>query len=50
MAISALVINRNCSFHENRARAILRNTAGQVIEDNRFFHDQSSAILLIAAC
>jgi len=39
---------RNCYFHENRARGILCNTANWLIEGNRFFHNQMSAILLLA--
>ena len=40
------VIIRNCYFHENRARGILCNGADWLIEDNRFFHTQQSAMLL----
>lgn len=41
-------IIRNCYFHENRARGVLCNTADWLIEGNRFFHNQHSAMLLIA--
>ena len=41
-------IIRNCYFHENRARGILCNTADWLIEGNRFFHNQHSAMLLLA--
>jgi hypothetical protein len=41
-------IIRNCYFHENRARAILCNTADWLIEGNRFFHNQFAAMLLLA--
>jgi hypothetical protein len=41
-------IIRNCYFHENRARGILCNTADWLIEGNRFFHNQHSAVLLLA--
>jgi hypothetical protein len=41
-------IIKNCYFHENRARGILCNTADWLIEGNRFFHNQFSAMLLIA--
>jgi hypothetical protein len=41
-------IIQNCYFHENRARGILCNTADWLIEGNRFFHNQHSAMLLIA--
>ena len=41
-------IIRNCYFHENRARGVLCNTADWLIEGNRFFHNQHSALLLIA--
>ncbi|HZY38269.1 MAG TPA: hypothetical protein VFE53_16545 [Mucilaginibacter sp.] len=40
-------IIRNCYFHENRARVILCLSADWLIEGNRFFHDQYSAIHLI---
>jgi hypothetical protein len=39
---------QNCYFHENRARGILCNTANWLIEGNHFFHNQFSAILLLA--
>jgi hypothetical protein len=38
------IIIRNCTFHENRARAILCNTANWLIEGNKFFHNQFSAV------
>jgi Right handed beta helix region len=41
-------IIRNCYFHENRARGILCNTADWLIEGNHFFHNQFSAMLLLA--
>jgi Right handed beta helix region len=41
-------IIQNCYFHENRARGVLCNTADWLIEGNRFFHNQHSAMLLIA--
>jgi hypothetical protein len=41
-------IIRNCYFHENRARGLLCNTADWLIEGNRFFHNQHSAMLLVA--
>jgi hypothetical protein len=41
-------IIRNSYFHENRARAILANTADGLIEGNRFFHNQYSALHLLA--
>jgi len=41
-------IIRNCFFHENRARGILCNTAAGLIEGNRFFHNQYSALHLEA--
>ncbi|TDX00333.1 right-handed parallel beta-helix repeat-containing protein [Dinghuibacter silviterrae] len=42
------VIIRNCYFHENRARGVLCNTADWLVEGNRFYHNQHSAMLLIA--
>lgn len=41
-------IIRNCYFHENRARGVLCNTADWLVEGNRFYHNQHSAMLLIA--
>ena len=41
-------IIRNCYFHENRARGVLCNTADWLVEDTRFYHNQHSAMLLIA--
>ena len=41
-------IIRNCYFHENRARAILCNTADGLIEGNRFFHNQFAALHVTA--
>ncbi len=41
-------IIRNSYFHENRARAILCNTADWLIDGNRFFHNQYSALHLLA--
>ena len=41
-------IIQNCYFHENRARGVLCNTADWLVEGNRFFHNQHSAMLLIA--
>jgi hypothetical protein len=41
-------IIQNCYFHENRARGVLCNTADWLIEGSRFFHNQHSAMLLIA--
>jgi hypothetical protein len=45
---SSNCIIRNCYFHENRARGLLCNTANWLIEGNRFFHNQHSAMLLVA--
>ena len=42
------VIIRNCYFHENRARGVLCNTADWLVEGNHFYHNQHSAMLLIA--
>lgn len=41
-------IIRNCYFHENRARGILALAADGLIEANRFFHNQFSALHLEA--
>jgi Right handed beta helix region len=41
-------IIRNCHFHENRAHAILCQTADWLIEGNRFFHNQYPAIAVQA--
>jgi hypothetical protein len=41
-------IIRNCYFHENRARSILCNTEGGLVEGNRFFHSQHAALMLLA--
>ena len=41
-------IIRNCYFHENRAHAILCQTADWLIEGNRFFHNQYPAIAVQA--
>ncbi|MDQ0472693.1 right-handed parallel beta-helix repeat-containing protein [Labrys wisconsinensis] len=42
------VIIRDCSFHENRARGVLCNGADWLVENNRFFHNQHAAMLLMA--
>jgi hypothetical protein len=42
------VIIRNCYFHENRARGVLCNSTGWLIENNHFFHNQHAAMLLMA--
>jgi len=41
-------IIRNCYFHENRARGVLCNSGGCLIEGNRFYHNQHAAIHLTA--
>jgi hypothetical protein len=41
------VIIRNCYFHENRARGVLCNGSGWLIENNHFFHNQHAAMLLM---
>jgi hypothetical protein len=41
-------IIQNCYFHENRARGVLCNSGGCLIEGNRFFHNQHAALHLIA--
>lgn len=38
-------IVRNCYFHENRARALLAGSSNCLIENNRFYHIQSAAII-----
>jgi hypothetical protein len=39
---------RSSYFHENRARGLLLQTAGGLVEGNRFFHDQMAALHLTA--
>ncbi|HZY38268.1 MAG TPA: right-handed parallel beta-helix repeat-containing protein [Mucilaginibacter sp.] len=41
------VIIKNCTFHENRARGVLCNTADWLIEGNRFYHNQHAGLHLI---
>jgi hypothetical protein len=43
-------IIRNCYFHENRARGMLCNSPDGLVEHNRFFHNQGSAILCLTDC
>ena len=40
------VMITNCYFHENRARGVLCNGADWLIENNHFFHNQHSAMLM----
>jgi parallel beta-helix repeat protein len=40
------IIIRNCYFHENRARGVLLKTANNLVEGNRFYHNQNCALHL----
>jgi len=39
-------IIRNCYFHENRARGMLLKSANNMVEGNRFYHNQHAAMML----
>ncbi|HEY9777243.1 MAG TPA: right-handed parallel beta-helix repeat-containing protein [Planktothrix sp.] len=40
------IIIRGCDFHENRARGVLLKTADNLVENNRFYHNQHNAVQL----
>jgi Right handed beta helix region len=44
---SSNIIIRNCSFRNHRARGILLYSNNITVEDNSFFHDERSAIMIM---